>query len=225
MACLLWREVILETLQFEFQLRCLPQVSAELETLWLRFRWRAAISIRRTSEPQRPLLHKKVSQYTNLYCSTPRSRIGVLLAPYTLKKGEYCQYSSHCIAMCLPFVLRYASHSYRSAFRKILVAVCGHRDVPHLNRDFVAIWHRRFCDILRCGKINHSPLLHFPLPLSPQASPTEKHSEWMISCLLPGNYGDNSKRMNWWFITVSLPALGKDGTTDYWAEILWEPIW
>ena len=60
---------------------------------------------------------------SNLYCST-------FGAPYALKKGKYCQYSSHlyrnmppiCIAISLPFVSQ--------CFWENLGG-CGHRDVSH----------------------------------------------------------------------------------------------
>ena len=69
-------------------------------------------------KPQPPLLLKNVSQYTppigiaihasNLYCSA-------FGAPRLLRKGNYCQYSSHlyrstppiCIAVRLPFASQY----------------------------------------------------------------------------------------------------------------------
>ena len=72
-------------------------------------------------KPQSPLLLKKVSKYTsNLHCNTPPICIAVPFGPYALRKGKYCQYSSHSYR---PFVLQYASHLYRSTFGKILVVV------------------------------------------------------------------------------------------------------
>ena len=55
-------------------------------------------------KPQPPLVLKEVSQYTsNLYCRTPPLCVAVriqfvlqcLWCPYALRKGKYCQYSSH----------------------------------------------------------------------------------------------------------------------------------
>ena len=62
---------------------------------------------------------------------TPSICIAVLLVPYGLRKGKYCQYSSHvyrsapliCIAIRLPFVSQYFWEN---------IGGCGHRDVPHL---------------------------------------------------------------------------------------------
>ena len=70
-------------------------------------------------EPQPPLLLKKLSQYTsNLYCNALPICIAVLRCPYATRKEKYCQYSSQCIAVRLPFVLQYTSHSYRSSLGK-----------------------------------------------------------------------------------------------------------
>ena len=66
-----------------------------------------------------------VLQYaSNLYCSA-------FGAPYALRKGKYCQYSSHlyhstppiCITIRLPFVSQYFWEN---------LGGCGHRDVPHI---------------------------------------------------------------------------------------------
>ena len=98
-------------------------------------------------KPELPVLLKKVSQYTsNLNCNTPpicmvplrseeRETLPVLFSfdrstppiciamrpvPCALRKGKHCQYSSHLIAVRLPFVLQYASQPHRSTFGKVL---------------------------------------------------------------------------------------------------------
>ena len=90
-------------------------------------------SSEKCQEPQPPLLLKKVLQYTsNLYCNTPPIlHCSAFGATELSGKGGILQYSSHlyrstppiCVAVRLPFVSQYASHSYRNAFGKILVVV------------------------------------------------------------------------------------------------------
>ena len=61
------------------------------------------------------------------------------------------------------------------------------------------------------------------LTLSPQASPTVHNSQQIIPVIWCQTTTKlNSKRTHWSFIAVSLPALGKDRSTDYRAEILWQ---
>ena len=60
----------------------------------------------------------------HLYRNMPPISIAVLLVPLGSKeKGNTVSTPPICIAVHLPFVLQYASHSYRSTFEKILVVV------------------------------------------------------------------------------------------------------
>ena len=75
-----------------------------------------------------PNHHYFAKKYRNTppkkYCNTPPICIALLLVPYALRKGKYCQYSSHLYRSTPLIVLQYASHLYRSTtFGKILVVV------------------------------------------------------------------------------------------------------
>ena len=72
--------------------------------------------------PPTPLL-RRMSETPTTTCIAIRFQF--VWCPCALRKGRYCQYSSHLtsIAVCLPFVLQYASHLYRSSFGRILVVV------------------------------------------------------------------------------------------------------
>ena len=83
-------------------------------------------------KPQPPLLLKKYRNTPPLCTAKCLQFISQCFwCPYALRKGKFCQFSSHLyrstppirIAIRLPFVLQYASHLYRSTVVRILVVV------------------------------------------------------------------------------------------------------
>ena len=91
----------------------------------------SCLELRRMSEPQPPLLLKKVSQCTsNLYCNTPPICIAVLSVSLHSEEREI-------LSVLHPFVLQCASHLYCNTPPTRIAALlrnlggCGHQNVPH----------------------------------------------------------------------------------------------
>ena len=110
-------------------------------------------------KPQPPLLLQKYQIHLQfVQCLSQYFR-----CPYVLRKGKYCQYSSHlyhstppiCIAIRLPFALQRFWEN---------LGGCGHQDVPHESTRKMAI-----------SKVN--PLEMAMFPVSPRKNHMSQEEE------------------------------------------------
>ena len=101
---------------------------SELECCWIDTKSQSSAfsfspSIRRMSENPTTTTSQKSMGHTRPICIAVRLQFvsQCFWCPYALRKGKYCQYSSHLHRSTPPICIAIRLHVYRSAFGKIFV--------------------------------------------------------------------------------------------------------